>query len=262
VEERVKRILVELDLPFPVIMDKNLDIFYEYGVVAVPSVAILDADKVIRAAPSGYSYTIRDRLTESVESVLGLISEEDVTVAVKPAYQPKLKASRYYNLAVQLTNQRLFEAALAKIDLATEADPRFSAPLNLRGQIRLQLGEPGPALDDLKRAVELDSSSVSARTGLGRALMETGDTTAALEQIEIALAMDPAYTLALQDKGICLAAMQKTDDAVAALKEAIELYPQDPQLFYSIGRIYRESGSTSNAVESYQKALQMLFPRP
>jgi Tfp pilus assembly protein PilF/alkyl hydroperoxide reductase subunit AhpC len=262
VTERVKRTVTGMELPFPVIMDKELEIFYTYGVVAVPSIAVIDADKVVRSAPSGYSYAVRDRLTGSIETVLGLVAEEEAEIAAKPAYQPKLKALRYYNLAVRMTNQRLYEDALSNVDLAMAADPRFSAPYNLRGQIRLKIGEPGPALEDLKQAVGLDSISVSARTGLGRALLAKGDTMAALEQFDVALELDPSYTVALQEKGVCLAAMDRYDEAIALLKEVIELYPQNPQTYYYIGRVCRKTGKTGDALVSYRTALRMLFPGP
>jgi Flp pilus assembly protein TadD len=262
VTERVKRIVAGMELPFPVIMDNELEIFYTYGVVAVPSIAVIDAEGVVRSAPSGYSYSVRDRLTGSIETVLGLAAPDEAEIAAKPAYQPKLKALRYYNLAVRMNHQRLYEKSLSNIELAMAADPRFSAPYNLRGRIRLRLGESAPALEDLKRAVELDSMSVSARSGLGSALLAVGDTMAALEQYDVALGLDPSYTVALQEKGVCLAAMDRYDEAIELLKEVIELYPQNPQTYYYIGRVCRKTGKTEEAVESYRTALRMLYPGP
>jgi Flp pilus assembly protein TadD len=263
VKDRVHRFVSELDPPFSVIMDQELSLFYEFGVVAVPSMAILDADGVVLAAPSGYSRSRRAELPKTIETALGLRTpEDDEPLIAETGYRPNPRASRYYNLAVKLTNQRNYESALAKVNTASELDTFFSAPLNLRGHIQLQLGNVDAALESFHRAVALDSSSVSARAGLGRAFLEATDTTAALEQLETALKMEPAYPAALLDLGRCLAARQETERALAVLGEAIELNPRDPELYYHLGRVHNETGRNAEAVKAYRAALRMLFPHP
>ncbi len=261
IEARVQKIASELDAPFPVVVDDNLESFYEFGVVAVPSYVVLDTEGIARYTPSGYSQTIRDRLVEQVETVLGLRTAEKV-VATAPRYQPKTEASRYYYLGVQLANKRHYESALEKADMAATADTLFSSPLALKGQIHLELGESAAAEGDFRRAVALDSLSVAARAGLGRALLETGDPESAMEVLQAALNLDSSYTAALQDMARCLAAVGETDKAVAVLEEAIALYPQDPHMYYYLGSIHRNAGHTALAVKAYRKSLEMVFPRP
>jgi tetratricopeptide (TPR) repeat protein len=261
VRERVHNALEQLDPGFPVIMDEKLEYFYEFGVVAVPSLVILDADRIVRAAPSGYSATIRDHVSLMVDTVLGLVEFKE-EVAVSPGYQPNLKSSRYYRLAVQLTNQRLYESALAKLELATAADSFFAAPYGLRGQIRLIEGEPEAARRDFQRAVALDSASVSAMAGLGRALLDLGELGAAREQLEATLELERTYPAALHDLARCLAAEGQTGMAVSLLQEAIDLNPREPDAYYYLGKIYREAGQAGNALEAFQSALRMQFPPP
>lgn len=262
VSNRVKRTLNELAIPFPAIMDNELKIFYEFGVVAVPSMAIVDAEGVVRATPSGYSYTVRDRIPRLVEVALGLREPEEKVDVVDIGRRPDPRASRYYHLAVQLTNQGHFESALKKLDIAIEADPQFSAPLNLRGHILLEAGEVEAALESFTQAVALDSASVVAHAGLGRTLLETKDTTAAKEELEIALQLEPSYPAALRDLGICLAALEDYEGAVSTLIGAIELNPRDPELYYHLGRVYRMHGHMADALDAFHSALHMRFPGP
>jgi tetratricopeptide (TPR) repeat protein len=262
IRERVGAAVEELAPPFPVIMDKDLELFYEYGVIAVPSVAVLDADHVVIDEPSGYSYSVRDRLVETIEISLGLRDPEEAAVVTVARYRPKARASRYYHLSVQLANQRHYESALENLALSMEIDPRFSAPFNLRGHIEMELGETESAIESFNHAIELDSTSVAARAGLGRAQLHAGDTTAALEQLEIALALEPSYPAALLDLGRCLAARQEPDRAIAVLEEAVALNPRDSALYYYLGRVYREYGRTPEAIRAYRIALEMRFPRP
>jgi Flp pilus assembly protein TadD len=261
IKQRVKQLVSDLEPSFPVIVDDGLKFFYEFGVMAVPSYVILDADGIARYTPSGYSYSMRDSLVDRIERVLGLSAPEEDVVA-KQSYQPKTEAAHYYYLAVQLSNQRLYEDALEKVELAIAADTLFSAPCALRGHIRLELGETAPAEVDFQQAVALDSSSVNARAGLGRALLENGDPASAKEVLDSALKLDPSFTAALQDMARCLAAMGEMEQAVAVLQEAIALYPQDPQMYYYLGRIYRDAGRPSLAVNAYRRSLEMVFPRP
>jgi alkyl hydroperoxide reductase subunit AhpC len=245
VRDRVRRALEQIDPGFPVIMDEKLEYFYEFGVIAVPSAVILDADRVVRAAPSGYSATIRAHLALMVDTVLGMVPMES-QVASRPVYEPDLKASRYYRLAVQLSNQRLYESALAKIELATAADVRFSAPWGLRGQIYLSEGQPTEAKDAFLKAVSLDSLSVSSRAGLGRALLELGEMDAAREQLEMTLALERTYPAALQDLARCHASAGEYQQAIGLLQEAIELNPREPEIYYYLGKTCREAGQNAS----------------
>jgi tetratricopeptide (TPR) repeat protein len=261
VRDRVRRAVERINPSFPVIMDEKLEFFYEFGVIAVPSAVILDADRIVRAAPSGYSSGTRDHLALMVDTVLGMAPLQD-EIAASPAYQPDLKASRYYRLAVQLANQRLYESALAKIDLATAADSRFAAPHGLRGQIHLAEGDPAAARDDFRQAVALDSLSVNARAGLGRALLELGEVDTARARLEETLAIERTYPAALQDLARCLAAEGQTQAAIALLREAIDLNPREPEIYYYLGKTCREAGQSAHAVEAFRGALRMLFPPP
>lgn len=262
VEDRVGRMVDQIDPPFPVIMDHGLKMFYEFGVVAVPSTAILDADGVARATPAGYSDGIRDRLGDMIEVALGLRAEEKETTEITTRYHPDAKASRYYHLAVQLTNQGHFESALDKLEIAITADPRFSAPHNLRGHIELELGDVAAALESFRHAIALDSISVAAHAGLGRALLENKDTTGAKRELEIALELEPSYPSALRDLGVCLAAREDYEGAISTLREAIALNARDPELYYHIGRVYRLDGRTRDALDAFHSALRMRFPGP
>ncbi len=253
--------IAELDLPFPVILDNDLSVFYEFGVIAVPSTAILDTTGVLRYAPSGYSLTTRDLIVDSVEVLLGL-KKPTVITAIKEGYRPNNKSSRYFRLALQLANKRMYERALSNLELSQEADSMFSAPHNLRGQIFLKMDSASAAIKEFETAVELDSSSIAAMAGLGRALYKSGQIDAAHEKLIELHAKDDTYTPALLDLALCMVEKENYSDAIDSLHKAVELNPRDPNTHYYMGRVYQKSNQISKAAESYKIALELLYPVP
>jgi len=253
--------VAELNLPFPVIIDNELSLFYEYGVIAVPSTAILDTTGILRFAPSGYSLITRDLIKDSVEVLLGLKKPSALTV-VRKGYRPANKASRYYRLALQLTNQKMYERALSNLVTAQEADTMFSATHNLRGQIYLEIDSLAAALREFEIAVRLDSTSVAARAGMGKALYLSGQLDAAFKSLSDLHAYDATYTPALLDLALVMIEQQKFSEAADSLRKALELYPRDPLAHYYLGKAYLQSGQNDKAVDSYKTALQLIFPAP
>ncbi len=252
---------VELDLPFPIIVDEGLKTFYAYGVIAVPSVALVDGAGHLRYGPSGYSYIIRDQIVDSTEVLLGL-REAGAIATLAPVYRPNPKASRYYHLGRRLASQQLYERALGNLDKAVEEDTGFSSPYSLKGQIQLSLGEWDKAEQNFARSVELDSTSVAAMAGWGRSLLRQEKIGEAAEKLTAALELDDTYTPALVDLAECRTIEGKLDEAWTLYEAARELNPRNPELLFHLGRFLRNKGETASAVTVYKTAIEQLVTLP
>jgi thioredoxin-like negative regulator of GroEL len=257
--DKINQTVSDMELPFPVIVDRGLEIFYSYGVIAVPSTAVLDTSGTMRYGPSGYSLTTKDLIIDTIEVLLGLRKPSAESVLVD-GYIPEPRASRYYNLALQLAKQRMWSRALSNLDQAEQADSNFSAPHNLRGQILLEMNKPDEATSVFETAVALDSNSVAAKSGLGRALMKTGQVDSAFEILSEVLAMDSTYTPAVLDMALCISQRGETEKAIGYLHEARDLNPRNPNVHYYLGEIYMNAGRTGEALDSYRTALEILYP--
>lgn len=251
----------ELDLPFPVVVDEGLKTFYAYGVIAVPSLALVDGSGHLRYSPSGYSFSIRDRIVDSTEVLLGLKTVEDLGPLVQ-GYRPQPKASRYYNLGRRLANQELYERALANLDQAVEEDASFSSPHNLKGQIQLAMGHWAEAEANFTKAVELDSTLVAAWAGWGRSLLRQDRIAEAVEKLHVAHDLDEGYTPALVDLAKCRTLEGNLDEAWTHYEAALELNPGDPELLLGIGRFLRDKGDIPGALEVYRRAIEQLVTLP
>ncbi len=261
-KDTILRLSEEMELPFPVIIDHNLEIFYQFGVIAVPSTAITDTTGVIRFGPAGFSLTTHDLIIDSIDVLLGKKELADTTMIMKKGYIPKIKASRYYNLALNLNNKRMYERALSNVAIAVENDSLFPVPYSLMGEIYKALQENEKALANYKKAVELDSTFVAAWSGIGEVYYANKQIDSAMTATNRALSLDEFFTPALLNLALCYSALGDSGNALANLKIAQELNQRDPKPYFYLGQIYLESSDTVDALQSYMTALEILFPAP
>lgn len=257
--QAVETTVKNLKLSFPVIIDKNLDIFYQYGVIAVPSTAVVDTSGTLRYGPAGYSLTTKDRIVDSIQIFLGL-KQPDTTTVFRAGYRPNDRSSRYYNMALNLNRIRMFERALAAIDSAKSIDSLFSAPYSLQGDVMLKLDRAEEAVSEYARAVALDSMSVAAWSGWGRALLKTGQLELAMEKLAKTLELDDAYTPAFLDLGLCLSETGETQKAIDSLEKARDLNLVDPTVYYYLGQVYLKAGQAGQAAHAFSRALELIYP--
>ncbi len=257
--DKINSTLADLDLPFPVIIDDKLSIFYEFGVIAVPSTAVLDSSGVLKYGPAGFSLTTKDRIVDSIDVFLGL-KKPDKVAQFRDGYRPKNKSSRFYNMALNLGLKKSWERALSILDSAEAADSMFAGPHTLRGDIMIRLERYEDAQTSFAKAIKLDSMVVAAWAGWGQALLKSGTIEEAIAKLKHALDLDSEYTPAFLDLGMCLAQQGLYDDAIDSLNKAKELNFANPTVHYYLGQVYRQAGNDDKATESYIKALELLYP--
>lgn len=248
-----------LDLSFPVIIDDGLEIFYTYGVIAVPSTAVVDTSGTLRYDPGGYGMLVRDIIEDSVKSFIG-IAPEHASSRLREGYRPQKKSARYYGLALNLKKAGMYERALSNLDLARQADSGFAAPSALEGEILLLLERWDEADSAFARAAALDSTLVAAWAGWGRSLMRAGKTEEARTKLAQALSIDESYTPALIDIGLCLAKQDSLGAAIDSLSLAVEHNPGDTMAHYYLGQVYRRAGRDGDAALAFARALAIIFP--
>ena len=260
-QERIRSLVDSLAPPFPVLVDDGLEIFYRFGVIAVPSTAIVDTTGIMRFGPAGYSLATRDFIVDSIEVLLGRHAPT-VSRMARRGYVPQPAASRYYQLAVTLSHQRMYERAMEHLERAVATDSGFAAPFALRGDIYVRTGAYDSAVVAYREALARDSLSIQALSGLGEALLRAGRIDSSLAVLARAVALDSTYTPALLARGMALATVERFSEAIAVLQQARELNPRDPRIVYSLARVARRQGDLPRAVEWYQEALALWYPSP
>lgn len=118
---------------------------------------------------------------------------------------------------------------------------------------------------DYDRAVELYQKSLAihptaeAHTFLGWTLHYQGKIQEAIEECKRAIELDPDFGNPYNDIGAYLIALGKYDEAIPWLERAIEARRYEPRHFpyFNLGRVYIAKGMLNRARECFRQALRM-----
>jgi len=115
------------------------------------------------------------------------------------------------------------------------------------------------AVEAYGRVIKLRPRHPAARVGLARLLSDLGDFTAALEQLEAARDVRPAYPEASAVEGRIHRAAGDDEAALAAYRRAVrEGRGFQPEAHTGTGIILQEKGDYAGATASYRKAVAQL----
>lgn len=252
-----------LNLTYPVLLDKGLDTFRNYGVVAVPSTGVLGAGLVLRYDFNGYPSSVFQDMKSQVEELLGMKPKETAVAAkADTSHKPAHTALLNYNLGRRLHAFGMSEKAEPKLRAAAAADPNWAAPNVLLGEVLLSRSKKDPGkLAEAKKAFEAavaaEEGNVVARTGLARVYWSSGQGAEAEREVDAALKKNATYPPALLLKAAILARKGDLPGAEKLIREAIELNPRDPLSHALAGRAYEEAKDLGKAAAMYRKAWEL-----
>lgn len=151
----VKEKVAGLGVSMPVLVDAGLELFKAYGVISVPTTALIDAEGKLILMEAGYSATQRERLFDEIHKLAGIAD----TRVIPTGPQAAPAAIRRLNLGKsQLAGGRI-AGAKASFEEAAAADPTFVEPLVELAALAMEEGEPARADDTLGKAAAIDAAS-------------------------------------------------------------------------------------------------------
>ncbi len=123
-----------------------------------------------------------------------------------------------------------FAAAHERYRAALSLEPSNPNPHHWFGYSLLSVGRTDHAVQELRRAVQLDPLNKSAASALAAALVAARQFAEARTIAESVLARDSTFVLAMLSKGMALAFGGAPDTAAQLLERATGLYPEAPTL--------------------------------
>lgn len=279
---RVRGLVARLGWSFPVVLDRGLEAFHAYGVVAVPSSVLVGGDGTVLATLAAYPIAGREEFFDAVEAtVLGRPAHRR---AAPTGPQPHPRAVRYFNLARTMVARGLADQADGNLRKAIEADPAFPLPHILLGQlyreralareaiqvsggtastVRVPAEERQRLLQDaqalIAEGVRLNPNSAAALTEMALGHAARGDVASARELLERAVALDGNYPPARSHLGALLMDAGNAERGRVELGAAIQLNPLDWQLHITAAQAYARGGQLREAVDAYRRGVDLLW---
>ncbi|MDE8653817.1 M48 family metalloprotease [Novosphingobium album (ex Liu et al. 2023)] len=154
------------------------------------------------------------RFTRAKAKLFGYLSEPRDTLRVYPVTDNSVPA--HYARAYAYHKDAHLDRAMAEAEALLQTDPNDPYFLELKGQILLEAGRPGEALDALRRATELTGNQPLIATLFGHALIATEDP-------------------------------KNFEEAQRVLKAAVARDRENPFAWYQLGVIYAANGDMPRA---------------
>lgn len=150
------------------------------------------------------------------------------------------------NLGLVLLQQSKYGDAERHLDVALQLNPNSYIARKYRAMLRMRSGESDGALEDLNRALELDSTDNSLRNLRGFLFLAKGDTEKASADFLKVLDSADKNVEALEGLVECSTATGSRPEAITFLSRLIEIEPK-PAYLFARGVIRAKSGNYTDA---------------
>ena len=209
-------------------------------------------------------YLLNRFTAESVQKAVDLFQ---LAIEQDPNYVPayvKLAGSDEILANMNVIPKKVaYTKAEQLIARALELDPQFSAAHAVQGwrflEYELDFAAAGT---EFKRAVELNPNGVEGHEGLAEYYQTMGQLHESVQEMERARELDPLALIVNTDLCWSLYFARRYDEALAQCKADVDLDPNAPRTFWSLGDVYAAKRIDSEAVASFLHALHLIGAPP
>jgi tetratricopeptide (TPR) repeat protein len=161
---------------------------------------------------------------------------------------------------------RTFEAldrhrkALEEYEEATKVDEAYGIEnprlYVRRGRLMVRLGMPNKGKEQIAKALELKPEMTEALLAMGHAAFESKNYEVAVEHFERAIDETPDVARAQYRLGMSLIYLDRRRDGAEHLQKAVEYGYDDPEVYQTLGYLYKELGQPQLAIRSFKSYLK------
>lgn len=176
----------------------------------------------------------------------------------------------FNTLGLALYYDRMYEDAMFELRKAIKFNPdNEEARFNLKtirarlehyqaGKIYDRMGEPEEAIEQFRKAIDLDPRFVEARHRLGVALLRKGDADDALRELRRADSISSGYRKSYEiwfSEGLAMKSLGMQEDALRQFRKAVEARPNFSPAHNEAGKILLDRGEYDEAIQCFVKAI-------
>ncbi len=188
--------------------------------------------------------------------ILGKIKESVAALKKAVKLDPKREES-YVKLARLQLIIKDYRSALSWSDKALSLNPDDPRAYFIKALVHVEQADTSKAIQNLKAAINLDSSYFEANMQLGTILSLRSDSNA-IPYFKQALKIKPGNHAAFYGLGMAYQNSGKTDSALIIYDSILSLNQTDPQIYFNKGYIYLvEKPDFKKAEEAFMQAIEL-----
>jgi tetratricopeptide (TPR) repeat protein len=158
--------------------------------------------------------------------------------------------------AEALEMQGKWEAAQHEYEWMIQKEPNARGNHFLLGRLLLSRPDAGPdaaerAKQEFQKELEIDPSNAGAHYILGELARRDNKCEDAVPNFTQATSLDPNFAEAYLGRGLCLVSLKKYEDAIAPLRHAEQMMPQNPEVHHALGTALQRSGHNDEAQKEF-----------
>jgi peroxiredoxin len=248
-EEKRRSYIEGKELPYLVLIDKHLQTFVSYGVMAHPSAVLIDRGGKVVYALGGYPLSLREELEDNIRSVLGKSerslqeeppAEQEAFIGEDP--EGDEKHSPLTEPAVMLVRNALADGDTERANsYIKSADPSASMRNDARyvkGFVMLLEGQE-EAMEAFRSLSKSPGGEGWGKWGLGLVLLADGKAQEAVEKMKEAAALQPDNSEAQAFIRRHLVSVWKEGETETAEEELLTLFPELTEVRNTYVRLFR-----------------------
>ena len=214
---------------YPLLVDRDGKAAEEYGVIVLPSTALIGSDGILTFYLPSRNAHYREIIEGRVQLLLGEITANDL-------------------------DDRLGRLGELSGDARERAQARYASAHQFSAEARWV-----EATVELEEALKLTPDFVDARLQLGYAYLEGGLAEKGLKEFEAVLKRTPGSPGAKMGVGIAKLRLGDLQAGIEQLEGAVGLNPNPVRGYYELGLAYERKGDLSKALHNYKWAIKKLL---
>ena len=240
-------------LSFPAFVDRGLVLFDKLGVIALPTMILLDDKMVIQKEMSGFPLVGSQVFFEEVGYFLG-----EKRLVAKEVYKPVKQALLSYRMGIKLEKKKNYEKAVELYEKAVSLDPVYVTPFVRLVDIYLTTHNLGAAKAALGKIDNKIADNAVIMMSKGKLAYYEKDFAQAKKVFADSLATEETPDAYLYSAFIYLmeGQLQEGDNY---LKHALILSNNAPEVLYKIGKFFAGKGDYGRANGYYKQALEQII---
>ena len=180
--------------------------------------------------------------------------------ALSLSYNPE-NAAPYYNRGNVYLEQSEYDLAIDDYSQVIEIDPENTDAYYARGLTFYHIGDYEMAIEDYSKAIEIDPANALAYVGRGNTYSILSQNNRALVDYRIAISLgvsdETEESLVFLNRGTIYIRLQEYESAETDLTRALELNPDNADIYARLGHLYDVQDRFPEALEQYQQYLEM-----